>query len=133
MTGGGRSLTSRVVRYGVAGLVATAIYFAAVVLLVEYARVAPVPAAVLATMIVIVSSYIINRVFVFDTNRAHTSAFARFVVASLLGIALNAGLMYLATRVLAWPYIAGAVLATAVVPPLNFVVNYLWAFRATGD
>jgi putative flippase GtrA len=122
-----------VVRYGVAGLVATAIYFAAVVLLVEYARVAPVPAAVLATMIVIVSSYIINRVFVFDTNRAHTSAFARFAVASLLGIALNAGLMYLAIRVLAWPYIAGAVLATAVVPPLNFVVNYLWAFRATGD
>ena len=129
----GLSLTGRVVRYGVAGLVATAIYFGAVVLLVERVGVAPVPAAVLATMVVIVSSYIINRAFVFDTNRGHTSAFARFVVASLLGIALNAGLMYLATRVLAWPYIAGAVLATAVVPPLNFVVNYFWAFRATGD
>jgi putative flippase GtrA len=129
----GLSLTGRVVRYGVAGLVATAIYFGAVVLLVEGVGVAPVPAAVLATMIVIVSSYTINRVFVFDTNRAHRSAFARFVVASLLGIALNAGLMHFATRVLAWPYIAGAVLATAVVPPLNFVVNYFWAFRATDD
>ena len=129
----GRSLPGRVVRYGVAGLVATAIYFGAVVLLVERVGVAPVPAAVVATMIVIVSSYIINRIFVFNTNRAHSSAFARFVVASLLGIALNAGLMYLATRVLAWPYIAGAVLTTAVVPPLNFLVNYFWAFRATGD
>ena len=127
------SLTNRIVRYGVAGLVATAIYFAAVVLLVEGAHVAPVRAAVVATMIVIVSSYVVNRVFVFETNRSHTSAFARFVAASLLGIVLNGGLMHLATRVLGWPYIAGAALATAVVPPLNFIVNYFWAFRATYD
>jgi putative flippase GtrA len=124
------SIRARVVRYGIAGVVATAIYVAAVALLVERARLSPVAAAVLATMIVIVSSYVINRTFVFDTNRAHASAFARFVAASLLGIALNAGLMHLATGVMAWPYLVGAALSVAVVPPLNFLVNYLWTFRA---
>lgn len=124
------SIRARVVRYGIAGVVATAIYVAAVALLVERARLSPVSAAVVATMIVIVTSYVINRTFVFGTNRRHSSAFARFVAASLLGIALNAGLMHLATRMLAWPYLAGAVLSVAVVPPLNFLVNYLWTFRA---
>jgi putative flippase GtrA len=125
------ALFRRALRYGLAGLVATVIYFVSVMLMVERAHVAPVPAAVLATVIVIVSSYVINRAFVFETNRTHVSAFSRFVVASLLGIALNAGLMHVATVVMAWPYLAGAALSTTVVPPMNFFVNYLWAFRPT--
>jgi putative flippase GtrA len=123
------ALLGRVMRYGVAGLVATAIYVGAVILLVERAGLAPVPAAIIATIIVIVTSYAINRALVFDTNRTHTSAFSRFVAASLLGIALNAALMHVATGFLAWPYLAGAALSAAVVPPMNFVVNYLWTFR----
>ena len=124
------SLRARMLRYGVAGIVATAVYFGSVVLFVEVIGLPPVFAAVLATAVVIVSSYVINRRFVFETDRAHTSAFARFVTASLIGIGLNAGLMHLATAVVHWPYIAGAALATAIVPPLNFVVNHLWTFRA---
>lgn len=126
-----RVLGGRVLRYGVAGLVATAVYFAALTALVELIHLAPVPAAVLATLVVIVTSYVFNRAFVFDTNRPHASAFTRFGLASLLSIALNAALMHLATVTLRWPYLAGAVLTTLIVPPLNFVVNYLWAFRST--
>ena len=97
------SLVQRIIRFGLAGVLATAIYFAAVVILVEAAGLAPVVAAVIATLIVIGTSYVINRAFVFETNRAHASAFLRFAIASLLGISMNALLMYLATRVLAWP------------------------------
>ena len=125
-----RALTGRVVRYAVAGIVATAIYFVGVMILVEWLHVRPVPAAVAATVVVIVTSYVINRVFVFETSRAHASAFTRFVLASLLGIALNAGLMHLATAILGWPYPVGAALTVVVVPPLNFAVNYFWAFRS---
>ena len=122
-------LLEQALRYGIAGVLATAIYFASVMVLVERAQVAPVPAAIVATIVVIVCSYIINRMFVFDTNRSHGSAFSRFVAASLLGIAVNAALMHLATAVLRWPYLAGAALSTAVVPAMNFVVNYRWTFR----
>jgi len=127
------TLGERIVRYGLAGVLATAIYFLAVFLLVERGGVAPVTAAVIATAIVIVTSYVINRAFVFDTNRAHQSAFTRFVLASLLGIAANTGLMYVATRVFAWPYLVGAALTILVVPPMNFLVNQFWAFRSTGQ
>jgi putative flippase GtrA len=37
--------------------------------------------------------------------------------------------MYLSVRVLGWWYMVGLVLSTAVVPPTNFAINYLWCFR----
>lgn len=123
------SLRTRVVRYGVAGLIATAVYFAAVTAAVELAGLAPVPAAVLGTLVVTITSYIVNRRWVFHTTRTHASAFLRFALATVLSIVLNAGLMHLATATLDWSYLAGAALTTVVVPPVNFVVNYLWAFR----
>jgi len=124
-----KTLMSRAVRYGIAGVIATAIYFLAVMVFVDRMRIAPVVAAVLATMIVIVTSYVINRAFVFDTDRAHASAFTRFVVASVASIGINAGLMHVATSTMGWSYLAGAALTTLVVPPLNFVVNYFWTFK----
>jgi putative flippase GtrA len=124
-----RSLFERVVRYGLAGLFATAVYFAAVVALVEWAHIAATPSATIATLIVMVTSYAVNRAFVFDASRPHSSSFPRFAAATALSIALNTGLMHLAVQILGWRYLAGAALTTAVVPPVNFVVNYLWSFR----
>jgi putative flippase GtrA len=123
------TLRARVVRYGVAGLIATAVYFAAVTALVEVARLAPVPAAGVATVVVMITSYVINRAWVFHTTQTHAASFARFAIATLLSIGLNAGLMHIATTILGWSYLLGAALTTVVVPPVNFVVNYFWAFR----
>jgi putative flippase GtrA/ribosomal protein S18 acetylase RimI-like enzyme len=128
--GPSRTLLARVFRYGCAGVSATLVYFGAVTALVEVAGLNPVRAAVPATMLVIVLSYAINRAWVFDTDRSHVSAFARFVAASVLSLVLNTSLMYLSVQVMGWRYLAGLILATAVVPPTNFVINYLWCFQA---
>ena len=123
------TLTWRILRYGVAGVFATGVYFGVVLACVEIALLAPVPATVVATLVVMLTSYVVNRVFVFDTDRSHASSFIRFAVASILNTGLNAGLMYLIVAIFKWPYIAGTLLTTVIVPPINFVVNYLWAFR----
>ena len=128
-----RSLTERVVRYGLAGLFATAVYFVAVMALVEGVHLAAVPSAAIATLIVMVTSYAVNRAWVFDASRPHTSSFPRFAAATGLSVVLNTGLMHVAVKVLAWPYLAGVVLTTAIVPPVNFVVNYLWSFKPLGS
>lgn len=124
-----RSLLARAFRYGVAGLAASVVYFGAVAALVEMAGADPVPAAVAATLLVIVTSYAVSRGWIFGTDRSHASAFSRFLAASALSVVLNTGLMYLSVHVLEWWYVAGLVLTTAVVPPTNFVINYLWCFR----
>jgi putative flippase GtrA len=126
-------ITARAMRYGVAGLFATAVYIGGVWCFVELVGLAAVPASIAATVVVIVTSYLVNRRWVFDTTRSHTSAFTRFVAASGLSFALNAGLMHLAVAVLGWPYLAGAALTAVVVPPINFVINYFWAFARHTD
>ena len=72
-----RVLAGRVVRYGLAGVLATAIYFGAVVLFVEVIHLGAVTAAIIATIVVMITSYVVNRAFVFDTNRSHASSFPR--------------------------------------------------------
>jgi putative flippase GtrA len=129
MTARARVPVARAVRYGLAGLVATAVYFGVVAVLVERMGVRPVPAAAIGTVVVTVLSYVVNRAWVFHTNRGHVSAFARFVAATVLSMGINTGLMFLAVGVLGWSYVSGLVLATLVVPPTNFAINNLWSFR----
>ncbi len=128
-----RALLGRAFRYGLAGVFATAVYFAAVAVLVEWLRMNPVSAAAAATVVVTFVSYVVNRRWVFDTDLSHVSAFTRFGVASMLSVAINTGLMYFAVRVLSWPYVGGLALATLVVPPTNFAINYLWCFRGASQ
>lgn len=123
------SMTNRALRYGVAGLAATLLYLGSVAAFVEAAGLVPVKAAAAATGVVIVFSYAVNRSWVFRTDRSHASAFSRFLLASGISMALNTGLMHLAVAVLGWHYWLGLVLATAVVPPTNFLINQFWAFR----
>ena len=123
------TMLGRGLRYGIAGLFATLLYLGAVAGLVEMAGIDPVAAAAAATGVVIVTSYAVNRGWVFATDRSHASAFSRFLAASVLSLVLNAGLMYLSVHVLGWWYVAGLALATVVVPPTNFALNYFWCFR----
>ena len=123
-----RTLLQRMVRYGLAGLFATAVYFAAVTALVALVHLAAVPSAAIATLVVMVTSYAVNRAWVFDASRPHSSSFPRFAAATGLSIVLNTGLMHAAVKVFGWTYVAGVALTTAIVPPVNFVVNYLWSF-----
>jgi putative flippase GtrA len=122
-------LRGRAIRYGIAGAAAMLLYFALVAALVETRVLPPVTAAAAGTAATILFQYVVNRAWIFPTDRSHVSAIIRFLLASGLGMALNTGLMHLAVHILVWPYWAGLVLATAVVPPTNFLINQFWAFR----
>lgn len=126
-----RALLDKLVRYGIAGLIGTGLYAALNYVMVEKLGAEPVIASVIATTIVMLTSYVINRVFVFKTNRSHASSFTRFAIATGFSMALTVGLTYFAVHVLSWGYVGGIILVTAVIPPTNFLVNYLWAFRHT--
>ena len=84
-------MLGRALRYGVAGLFATLLYFGVAAGLVEMAGADPVAAAAAATVVVIVASYAVNRGWVFAAERSHASAFSRFLAASVLSLVLNAG------------------------------------------
>lgn len=120
-------LVSRLVRYGAVGLFGTALYFLTVLFLVEKVGTDPVVAAVAATVLVVVVNYVLNRSWVFESNREHRAAFPRFLLIAVVSLLLNAGVMYMTVHVLSWWYVTGLVIATLIVPPTNFALNH-WCF-----
>ena len=128
-----RPLAARLVRYGVVGLASTALYFLMVAGLVELGGWDPALAAVLACTVTIVLAYGLNYRWVFASARRHGAAFPSFVAATFVSLSLNDGIMYVSVHVLGWWYGLGLLITTAVVPPTNFVLNYLWCFRPDED
>jgi putative flippase GtrA len=129
MIGDKHTTTGRLIRYGIAGVAAFALTASIVVACVELGGLRPFLAAAIATCVVIVFSYFVNRRWVFETNRSHSSAFTRFVAASAFSLAFNTGLMYLIVDVIGWRYGVGVVIGAAIAPPTNFLINQAWAFR----
>ena len=125
-------LTARILRYGVVGITSTVVYFVLVAVLVEVFDQDPVLSAVVATSVIITMAYLLNHRWVFASARSHTSAFPSFLMATLISMTLNTGIMYLTVHIQGWWYGIGLVLATMIVPPTNFLLNYFWCFCAPG-
>jgi putative flippase GtrA len=119
----------RVVRHLIAGGLGTVIYIALVAGFVELVGLHPVTSAVLAFIVLEVFVYWTNRLWVYRATQDHRYAIPRFVVVSLVGIVLNAALMYGVVEGLDLAYGWGLVATTLVVPPTNFLLNFLWAFK----
>ena len=116
-------------RYGLVGVLSTVVFVAITALLVEVFGVDPVISSVGAFVVVLVMAYVLNHHWVFASERNHLVAFPRFIAVSAVSLLLNAGIMHLSVHVLGWWYGGGLVAVTAIVPAINFVMNYLWCFR----
>ena len=128
-----RPLKVRIARYGVVGIVSTVVYFLLVTLLVETFRQDAVVSSVGAFAVIIVLAYVLNYRWVFASARSHSSAVLSFLLATFVSLSINAGLMHLTVNFLGWWYVLGLLLVTAIVPPINFLMNYLWCFRTPGS
>ncbi|WP_163859754.1 GtrA family protein [Paenibacillus elgii] len=116
-------------RYGIVGLLGTALHFAALFVLVEAAKLHPVLASALGFVLVLLVSYALNRRWTFQASASGWKPLAKYTVVSVTGLLLNIGLMYLAVDRLHWHYAVGQCLVVVAVPISNFLFNYYWTFR----
>lgn len=122
-------MVHRGIRHLIAGGIGTLIYMMFTFLFVELIDVYPVYAVIYAFMISVVYSYVVNKVWVYNSESAFNQIFPRFITVILLSLALNAGIMYLVIELFKGSYIIGLLLTVFVVPPTNFLLNYYWAFK----
>jgi putative flippase GtrA len=120
---------SIVIRYGLVGLLGTALHFGSVIALVEGAGLDPVPASALGFVLVLVVSYILNRTWTFRARSGGRRQFAVYSAVSLLGLGLNSAIMFITVHLLQWDYLYGQGLVVAVVPASNYLLNRAWTFR----
>lgn len=124
-------LQGQILRYGFVGVLSTAIYFGLVAVLVDLLGYDAVASSAAVFAVIIVLAYVLNRYWVFRSTRRHASAFTSFLLATLISMTINVGIMHVIVNVLDWWYVVGLVAVTATVPPINFLLNYLWCFAPT--
>ena len=86
-------------------------------------------AAVCSFLVAVTNNYTWNRLWTFRRRRGHIAYQGlRFLIVSLLALALNVALLSLLVA-LGVDEILAQLLAIAFVTPVNFVGNRLWSFR----
>lgn len=120
---------SLLIRYGVVGLINTAVHFLTTIALVEIGDFNPVPASVAGFLLAVLVSFLLNSRWTFGQTDRMLERLLKFSAVSIFGMCLNTGVMYLAVETLNMHYLVGLLLVVFIVPPSNFLLNYFWSFR----
>lgn len=114
--------------YGWIGLVTAAAHYGVLIGLVEFGRLAPVPATLAGFLVGAVVSYTLNRRFTFETSRGHAQAGWRFLVIAGLGFCATWALMHLFVNLWRLPYLPMQLVTTALVMAVSFTGHKFWSF-----
>lgn len=117
------------VKFGIVGLSSTIIDWGIFYLLNHY-MVYYLTAKVMSFSVAVINSFIWNRRWTFrsqDPNR--NKEFIKFLLISLVGLTINALIMYVAVSVYGTRKIVGLIFATGITTSWNFLANKFYTFR----
>jgi putative flippase GtrA len=129
-----REMLGLIARFGLVGLVNTAIGFAVVVLLDPVMGLPPALANAASYAVGISVGFFLSRGFVFRSRAGLSATGLRYLIAALGAFALNQAVLHVAGFVLgagAVQHIAAQLAAMAVYSTAFFFICRLWVFRPT--
>jgi putative flippase GtrA len=115
--------------FAVVGAVSTAINYVAALAAQHGLGLGPLPAGVAGYAAAVSVSYFGNSLLTFRRPAMHGPQFARFAAISLVGLAINLGLVFLGAHALGWPLWKALIPVVLIVPAATFVMSKFWAFR----
>ena len=110
------------------GVVTTALHYGVLVLLVQFAGIAPVPAALCGFTVGGVLSYRLNRRHTFGSERPHEEAIWRFTLVAGVAFVLTYALMRVLVEGWLIPYLPSQLVTSGLVMIWTFAANKLWTF-----
>lgn len=117
-------------RYCVVGVLGTAIDIGSLYLLVEYAYLHVMLATAIAFLLAVVNNFLLNKIWTFENQHKNfTKQFIKFLLVSLVGLALTEIFMYVFVYLVEIWYILAKALTSIVVLSWNFLGNKFWTFR----
>jgi putative flippase GtrA len=126
---GRRSNWEQLGKFCAVGATGYVVNLAVYTLLLNWAGLHYIPAAVGSFLVAVTNNYVLNRVWTFRVERGHVGAQGlRFLVVSTISLLANLAVLQLMVTAGAGKIVAQAV-AIVLVTPLNFVGNKLWSFR----
>jgi len=116
-------------RFGFIGLLATAVHVSVGLGLNEGAGMLPFWANLIAFCCALGVSFVGQTRLTFPDSTADRSAFARFSVVAVSGLALNQTIVWIMTSVFASPYWLALVIIICTVPGITFLLLKFWALK----
>jgi putative flippase GtrA len=127
----GHAVTGRVLRFAIVGGVGVAINLAALYVLSRWAGLPLVAASALAVELAAISNYFFNDTWTFGTRSPSLNRFAKFNVASLVGLGLNVLCVWMFTRLGLYFLLANLIgIAAGFAANYSFSVRWVWARTA---
>jgi putative flippase GtrA len=119
--------------FGVLGGTATAINYVGALGAQRLLHLAPLAAGFVGYALSVGVSYFGNSLLTFRRPALHGPQFARFAAISLAGLAINLGIVFVATHALGWPLWQALIPVVVIVPASTFVMAKFWAFRGEAE
>ncbi len=120
-------------RYLVAGGLGTLVHLGLMTFCVELMGMTPVAGAVAGFVAAVMVSYGLNHHWTFQSSRSPLQSFWRFLVISIMGLLMNAGMMHSLVHYLGWWYLNAQLSVILIVPATNFLLNRYWSFSAKAE
>lgn len=118
------------IKFGLVGASSTAIDWSIFYLFSYVIGIYYLTAKVLSFAIAVVNSFIWNRRWTFRSKESKKlKEFTKFIIIALIGLSINALIMYFAVSILGWRKIFGLASATALTTFWNFLANKFYTFK----
>ena len=126
-----KKLIRQIVRFGGVGVLCFLIDYGILNVLTEYAKVYYLLSATISFSVSVIVNYVLSTLFVFDVDKEHSRVrdLIVFVVFSVIGLGLTAGIMKLGVDWLAFDYRLVNIIATAIVMVYKFITRKLFLER----
>ncbi|HEY9575961.1 MAG TPA: GtrA family protein [Lachnospiraceae bacterium] len=120
-----RKLLNQIAKFGLVGIIATGIDYLLMIVLTELFAIPFMISSGISFSISVIFNYILSVVWVFDVDKDKSAwkNFVVFFVLSLMGLAINQGVMWLCAKQLGIFYILSKVIATGLVMVFNFITR----------
>jgi putative flippase GtrA len=116
------------IKYALVGTSGYLVFVALLTIQIEFFKIEPVLASLLAFIPVFLVSYAVSYGWVFQSNDRHRNTFIRYSVTTAIGLSLNLLIMYFTIYHLEWQYIYSQLGVFFIVGTNNYLINRYWAF-----
>ena len=117
-------------KFGVVGASGVVVDFGITWICREKLRLNQYLANSLGFALAVVNNYVLNRIWTFNSeDPAIATQFGKFLIAAMIGLAINNGIIYLLNERLGLRFYTSKLIATGVVTLWNFWANYTFTFQ----
>jgi putative flippase GtrA len=122
-------ILTKIIKYAVVGVLGTLTHFSILTILVEVLHCRPVVSSTVGFICTLIISYYFNYTWTFASKSRHIVTLPRYTTVSLIGLCLNASVMYIAVNIFNLWYATGQAVSVIIIPTSNFLLNSYWSFK----